>query len=232
MSSELAVVGLGRMSYGEALTLQRATANARIEGVLSRDALLIVEHPPVITLGRGFKPEHLPTSEEEIKSRGIELFDIERGGDITFHGPGQLVGYPIMDLNEHEPDLHKFLRKLEEMLMATLADVGIDANRREGLTGVWVGDRKIASIGIHVKKWVTWHGFAMNVATDLSFFDFIVPCGIKDVTMTSVLKELGERAPRDIWGRALDGVVLNFAQTFGQTPQAMTQEDLEALIAA
>ena len=232
MSSELAVVGLGRMSYGEALTLQRATANARIEGVLNRDALLIVEHPPVITLGRGFKPEHLPTSEEEIQSRGIELFDIERGGDITFHGPGQLVGYPIMDLNEHEPDLHKFLRKLEEMLMATLADVGIDANRREGLTGVWVGDRKIASIGIHVKKWVTWHGFAMNVATDLSFFDFIVPCGIKDVTMTSVLKELGERAPRDIWGRALDGVVLNFAQTFGQTPQAMTQEDLEALIAA
>ncbi len=226
MSADLLVVGLGRMAYSAALDLQRTLAEARIDRTVDRDMLLLVEHPPVVTLGRSFQRKHLPTPPEELERRGIELFDIERGGDITFHGPGQLVGYPIFDLTEHKPDLHLFLRQIEECVIKTVADAGIRAEGREGRTGVWVEDRKLASIGIHVKKWVTWHGFALNVLTDLSFFDLIVPCGIDEVVMTSMQKELQERAPRDLWARTLDGIVLGFCDVFGQTPQAVTAEEL------
>ncbi len=226
MSADLLVVGLGRMAYSAALDLQRTLAEARIDRTVDRDMLLLVEHPPVVTLGRSFQRKHLPTPPEELERRGIELFDIERGGDITFHGPGQLVGYPIFDLTEHKPDLHLFLRQIEECVIKTVADAGIRAECREGRTGVWVEDRKLASIGIHVKKWVTWHGFALNVLTDLSFFDLIVPCGIDEVVMTSMQKELQERAPRDLWARTLDGIVLGFCDVFGQTPQAVTAEEL------
>ena len=226
MSSELAVVGLGRIAYAEALELQRALAQARIEKTIDRDLLLLVEHPPVVTLGRGFQPGSLSTPREFLQARGIDLFEIDRGGDITFHGPGQLVGYPIYDLNEHRPDLHWFLRKLEDAIINGLSDLGIAGERREKYTGVWTGGKKIASIGIHVKQWVTWHGFALNVTTDLSYFDLIVPCGIPDVVMTSVHRELNERAPRDLWNRALDAVIIGFSETFGQRPQAMTLESL------
>ncbi len=230
MSADLLVVGLGRMAYGEGLELQRAFAEARIDRTVDRDMLLLVEHPPVITVGRSFQHANLPTSAEDLEQRGIEVFDIERGGDVTFHGPGQLVGYPIFDLTEHKQDLHLFLRQIEESLIRTVADVGIAAQRCEGKTGVWVEDRKLASIGIHVKKWVTWHGFALNVLTDLSFFDLIVPCGIEEVVMTSMQKELKERAPRDLWARALDGIVLGFCEVFGQTPQAVTLDDLKEVV--
>ena len=230
MSRDLAVVGLGRMAYEDALELQRGFARARIDKSIDRDMLLLVEHPPVVTTGRSFQPEHLPATPAQLAARGVTLFDIERGGDVTFHGPGQLVGYPIYDLAEHRCDLHWFLRQLENCLIAAVASVGIVGTRREGLTGVWVEDRKIASIGIHVKQWVTWHGFALNVATDLSYYDLIVPCGIDGVTMTSMHGELGERAPRDLWGRALDEVMLAFAETFDQTPQATRLEDLEPLL--
>jgi lipoate-protein ligase B len=226
MSNDLLVIGLGRMPYGEALTLQRRLAAARIDRTIPDDMLLLVEHPPVVTLGRSFQRQNLPTAPEELASRGIEFYDIERGGDVTFHGPGQLVGYPIYDLNDHTPDLHLFLRQIEESLIRMVGETGIAGRRRDGLTGVWVEDRKLASIGIHVKKWVTWHGFALNVLTDLSFFDLIIPCGIEDVEMTSMQRELAERAPRDLWGRALDGVMLAFCETFGQTPQAVAVEDL------
>ena len=227
MSGDLFVVGLSRMAYGETLALQRTLAEARIDGRVSNDMLLLVEHPPVVTLGRPFEKKNLRTPPEELAARGIELFDIERGGDVTFHGPGQLVGYPIYDLNEHKPDLHLFLRQIEECLIRTLGESGVAGRRREGLTGVWVEDRKIASIGIHVKKWITWHGFALNVLTDLSFFDLIVPCGIDEVVMTSMQKELAERAPHDLWARALDGVMLAFCEVFDQTPQAVTVEDIQ-----
>ena len=230
MSADLLVVGLGRMAYSAALDLQRTLAEARIDRTVDRDMLLLVEHPPVVTLGRSFQRKHLPTPPEELERRGIELFDIERGGDITFHGPGQLVGYPIFDLTEHKPDLHLFLRQIEECVIKTVADAGIRAEGREGRTGVWVEDRKLASIGIHVKKWVTWHGFALNVLTDLSFFDLIVPCGIDEVVMTSMQKELQERAPRDLWARALDGIVLGFCDVFGQTPQAVTVEEIKQVV--
>ena len=230
MSADLLVVGLGRMAYGEALKLQRAFAEARIDRTVDRDMLLLVEHLPVITLGRSFQHENLSTPPEDLEQRGIAVFDIERGGDVTFHGPGQLVGYPIFDLTEHKQDLHLFLRQIEASLIRTVAQVGIPAQRRDGQTGVWVEDRKLASIGIHVKKWVTWHGFALNVLTDLSFFDLIVPCGIEEVEMTSMQKELKERAPRDLWARALDGIVLGFCEVFGQTPQAVTLDDFREVV--
>ena len=219
MAGDLGVVALGRMPYGEALTLQRDLAARRIAGTVPHDLLLLVEHPPVITLGRGFRAEHLPTTTEALTARGIEVHEIERGGDVTFHGPGQLVGYPIFDLKTHRQDLHWFLRQMEQALIDALADVGVPGGRVDGYTGVWTGGRKIASIGIHVRQWVTWHGFALNVTTDLSYFDLIVPCGIPDVTMTSVQRELGGRAPRDLWNRMVDNVILGFSEVFGLRPQ-------------
>jgi lipoate-protein ligase B len=221
------VVGLDRRPYEDVLQLQREVARARLERRIDRDVLLLVEHPPVVTTGRSTDSAHLIANPEELARRGVALHDIERGGDVTYHGPGQLVGYPIYDLHEHTQDLHWYLRQLEGALIAALGGLGIDAERNEGLTGVWTGGRKIASIGIHVKQWVTWHGFALNVTTDLSAFDLIVPCGIDDVTMTSVQRELGERTPRDIWARTIDQVVLGFAETFDQVPQAA---DLDAIL--
>ena len=228
MSQEVWVVGLDRRSYDEVLQLQREVAKARIDGTIEQDVLLLVEHPPVITTGRSTDQAHLVTAADELARRGIALHDIERGGDVTYHGPGQLVGYPIYDLREHRQDLHWYLRQLEGALISALDGLGIEAGRSEGLTGVWTGGRKIASIGIHVKQWVTWHGFALNVTTDLSAFDLIVPCGIDGVTMTSVQRELGERTPRDVWARTIDQVVLGFADVFDQRPQAVSEEDLRA----
>ncbi len=226
MSTELAVLGLGRVSYEKALDLQRTLSQSRISGDVQRDMLLLVEHAPVVTLGRGSRPESLPTSREALEKRGIELFEIERGGDITFHGPGQLVGYPIFNLREHRQDLHWFLRQLEQSLIRALEDFGIKGERRRDYTGVWTQGRKIASIGIHVKQWVTWHGFALNVTTDLSYFDYIVPCGIPDVVMTSIQHELRERTPRDVWGMALNSVVLGCSEAFGMRPQAVELAEL------
>ena len=228
MSRELAIVTLGRMGYGEALALQRDLAARRLARTIDRDLLLLVEHPPVVTLGRGSQPEHLSTPREFLEGRGIEVHEIERGGDVTFHGPGQLVGYPIFDLAGHKRDLHWFLRGIEEALIVALAPFGIPGQRVAGYTGVWTAGRKIASIGIHVRQWVTWHGFALNVTTDLSYFDLIVPCGIPDVTMTSMQRELGERAPRDLWGRAHEHVVLGFAEVFDRRPQPIGIDELNA----
>src|SRR4029078_12373206 len=163
---------------------------ARIDGRLDEDVLLLVEHPPVVTLGRSSKDRHLLAGPQLLATRGVELFDVERGGDVTFHGPGQLVGYPIIDLKRHRQDLHWYLRQVEEALIRTLASYSIPAERNPGLTGVWTDGRKIASIGVHVRDWVTWHGLALNVTTDLSYFELIVPCGIEGVTMTSIANEL------------------------------------------
>jgi lipoyl(octanoyl) transferase len=157
-----------------------------------QDVLLLVEHPPVVTLGRSAKEQHLLASPELLNNRGVEVFEVERGGDVTFHGPGQLVGYPIIDLKRHKQDLHWYLRQVEESLIRALAFLGVEAERNPPYTGVWTSGatRKIASIGVHARDWVTWHGFALNVTTDLSFFDLIVPCGIQAVTMTSISREL------------------------------------------
>src|SRR3954463_10039458 len=187
---QLLVADLGTLPYAAALELQRAVARARISGAIDEDVLLLVEHPPVITLGRSSKAQHLLASPALLAARGVDLFEVERGGDVTFHGPGQLVGYPIVDLKRHKQDLHWYLRQVEEALIRGIATLGIAAERRAGLTGVWTQGRKLASIGVHARDWVTWHGFALNVTTDLSYFDLIVPCGIADVQMTSVAREI------------------------------------------
>jgi len=185
VSRTVAVVPLGRVPYLEGLELQRRLARERIAGRLDHDLLLLLEHPPVVTMGRGAHAEHL------IRPEGIDVVEVERGGDVTYHGPGQLVGYPIFDLRGHRQDLHWYLRTLEQALIEGLAILGIPAERNPGYTGVWTKGRKIASIGVHVKQWVTWHGFALNVSTDLGAFDRIVPCGIPGVEMTSVEREAG-----------------------------------------
>ena len=226
MSRELGVVGLDRMTYAEALALQRSLAQRRIEGAVDRDLLLLVEHNPVVTVGRSVGDGSPRPTAAALTRRGVELFEVERGGDVTFHGPGQLVGYPIFNLAEHRQDLHWFLRTLEGAVITALGELGVPGERREGYTGVWTSGRKIASIGIHVKQWVTWHGFALNVTTDLSYFDLIVACGIPGVVMTSVHQALNERAPRDLWNRALDAVILGFAEAFDQQPQALGAGDL------
>ena len=190
---ELWIADFGVRSYAEMLELQRAAARARISGELAQDVLILVEHPPVITLGRSSKDAHLVANPAQLQAGGVEVFEVERGGDVTFHGPGQLVGYPIVDLKRHRQDLHWYLRQVEETLIRALARFGIEGSRVPKYTGVWTGNRKIASIGVHARDWVTWHGFALNVSTELSYFDLIVPCGIPEVQMTSVERELLER---------------------------------------
>lgn len=219
LPDRLEVRDLGVVPYGEALELQRGLAADRIAGHIP-DTLLLLEHPPVITLGRGWKASSLPVDPDALRARGIEVFDIERGGDVTYHGPGQLVGYPIIDLNRHRPDLHWYLRSLEDVLISALSAFDITAERSTGYTGVWTGGRKIASIGIHVRQWVTWHGFALNVTTDLTPFSLIVPCGIPDVQMTSIERQArgraaGQARSADLGAEARTAVVAAFANTFG-----------------
>ena len=198
---QLLVCDLHSMPYADALALQRSVARARISGEIGEDLLLLVEHPPVVTLGRSSKERHLLASPALLAARGVELFEVERGGDVTFHGPGQLVGYPIVDLKRHKQDLHWYLRQVEEALIRAVAPLGIEGERSAGFTGVWTQGRKLASIGVHARDWVTWHGFALNVTTDLAFFDLIVPCGIAAVEMTSVARELSTpAAARDALG--------------------------------
>lgn len=188
-SPALWVCDLGLVEFDEALGLQRAAAKARIAGTLPEDLLLLCEHPAVVTLGRSSKAHHLLASPEALAARGIALREVERGGDVTLHAPGQLVGYTIVDLKRHRQDLHWYLRQVEEGLIRATAALGVTSGRRSGLTGTWVDDRKLASIGVHARDWVTWHGFALNVTTDLSLFDVMVPCGIADVQMTSLQAE-------------------------------------------
>ena len=238
----LVILDLGRVPYLEGLTLQRSLRERRIAGHLDRDVLLLLEHEPTVTLGRGTKEASLPCPPEELRRLGLTVAEVERGGDVTWHGPGQLVGYPILDLGGHRRDLHWYLRQVEEALMETLAALGIPSERRPGYTGVWTRGRKIASIGVHVRQWVTAHGFAINVTNDLRDFDLIVPCGISGVEMTSVTRELGGSAARndgsavrrlslpraergggsaeeaDLWRQTVDTVSASFARVFGLEP--------------
>ena len=212
MGRELAVEWLGRVPYADALELQRKSVEARRAGA-SGDRLLLLEHPPVLTLGRGASDRHLLADAAELSRRGIELHRVSRGGDITYHGPGQLVGYLIVDLDARSArDVHLFLRGIESALREALAGLGVPSHTRPGYTGVFAGSdpdpeagtdaggrpRKIASIGVGIRRWVTYHGFALNVDLDLAAFDAIVPCGLDFVEMTSVARELGAGAPPDL----------------------------------
>jgi lipoyl(octanoyl) transferase len=212
---ELAVEWLGRVPYGEALALQEEAVAARRAG-RSGDRLLLLEHPPVVTLGRSSRLENLLVAPETLARRGVELFETARGGDVTYHAPGQLVGYLVTDLAASgRPDVHRFLREVEERLLSALARLGVAGRRIDGRTGVFVDDpegppRKIASIGVGLRSWVTWHGFALNVSVDLAGFAAIVPCGLRDVVMTSVSEERADSIP-DLDARARSAVTHAFA---------------------
>lgn len=190
---------LGQLAYDNAHHLQRELWAKRVAGQIP-DQLLLLQHPPAITLGRNALTDknvcptriskHVLASKERLERLGVQLVETDRGGDVTYHGPGQLVGYPIIDLKPDRMDVLRYLRDLETVLIRTLEEFGIRARRRDGYTGVWVEDRKIASIGVKISRWVTYHGFALNVNTDLSAFDLIVPCGIQGVRVTSMKEEL------------------------------------------
>jgi lipoyl(octanoyl) transferase len=202
MSRPCVLRELGRIRYGDALALQNQLATERKQG-LTPDHLLLLEHPHVITMGRNGHDENLLASGEVLDRAGIEFFPTDRGGDVTYHGPGQLVGYPILDLRDWKRDVGAYVRAIEQTLIDTLADYGIEAGRIPKLTGVWAGGRKIAAIGVHLSRWVTSHGFALNVSTDLSYFQYIVPCGLtRPVTSMAALgirtslDEVGQRVAR------------------------------------
>lgn len=203
---------LGTVAYADALGIQADLVRQRRAGEIT-DTLLLLEHPHVITLGSGSHEEHVLLGPEERAARGIELFPTGRGGDVTYHGPGQLVGYPILDLKPDRQDLHRYLRDLEEALILALAGFGLVAGRKDGLTGAWVEDRKLAAIGVRVSSgWITSHGFALNVCTDLSFFGAIVPCGIRQHGVGSLSGELGRPVSmEEAEAATLDGL----ARVFG-----------------
>lgn len=236
---QLLVASLGVIPYAAALDLQRAAAKARLDGRLEQDLLILLEHPSVVTFGRSAKEQNLLLTREALAKRGVEFFEVERGGDVTFHGPGQLVGYPIIDLKRHKEDLHWYLRQVEQVMIDALATIGIAADRNPGKTGVWTNGRKIASIGVHARQWVTWHGFALNVTTDLSAFDLMVPCGIPDVVMTSVERELLESkdapcraAPPTLADDVRAAVTTSTAKLFDLIPAPIGADELRAIVAA
>jgi lipoyl(octanoyl) transferase len=220
--SPLLVRWLGRVPYADGLALQERTVRERRDGVVP-DTLLLLEHPPVITLGRGSHAEHVLLDDTERDRRGIELFECGRGGDVTFHGPGQLVGYPILALTGRRRDAHRYLRDLESALIDAVAGLGVRAGRVEGLTGIWVGDEKLAAIGVRLSTgWITSHGFALNVSTDLAGFSTIVPCGIGDRGVTSLDRLTGtdHRLP-DVAARCARAL----AEVFGLEPTLPAAED-------
>jgi lipoyl(octanoyl) transferase len=205
----------GLVPYRSAFEMQKRLEEARHAALLP-DVLLLLEHPPVYTRGRRSASGELPMGEDWYRAQGIDIVDTDRGGQITYHGPGQLVGYPIMSLKPFRDDVHQFVRRMECAIIASLADVGIEAGPIEGLTGVWTHEpRKIASIGLHVNRGVTTHGFAINVNNDLQPFEWIVPCGIENCRMTSVARELHAEFDMD---RFMDIVMREFAVAYGRTP--------------
>ena len=250
----IAVLHLGTVDYGTALNLQQSLVDLRKRERIP-DLLLLLEHPPVITFGRNASQKNLLASSEVLKRRGVELFESNRGGDVTFHGPGQLVGYPIFDLRGFSPRLGavEFVRRVEEALIRTCGDLGIPSERICGLTGVWTqgsasidqppdshidtrcskmsehtGQKKIAAIGVHISRGITSHGFALNVTTDLDYFKLIVPCGISDRPVTSIARELEGRRPLPEMEKIAHSVSLNFGRVFAR--QMLWLESLDALL--
>jgi lipoate-protein ligase B len=210
---ELSILRPGRLSYADGLALQEELVRQRRAGEIP-DTLVLLEHTHVVTLGTGATMDHVLLSEEDRAERGIDLFRTGRGGDVTYHGPGQLVGYPILDLKPDRCDLHRYLRDIEAVLMDVLGDFGLTGERIDGLTGVWASGRKLAAIGVRVSSgWITSHGFALNVNTDLSFFNTIVPCGITDRAVGSISGELGRPVEMT---RVDERVETRFRQRFGE----------------
>jgi lipoyl(octanoyl) transferase len=207
---------LGSVPYAEALELQQHLVNARKAGTIP-DQLLLLQHPPVITLGATVRSDrsHVLASPEDLNAAGVELFEAGRGGDVTYHGPGQLVGYPILDLRPDRCDVHRYVRDLEHVMIDAASEFGIVATRVSGLTGAWVEGDKLAAIGVRIARWITSHGFALNVTTDLSHFDYIVPCGITGRGVTSLGRLLGRNV---LMPEVENAVLRSFARVFNRSP--------------
>jgi len=218
VSRRLVIRRLGRIGYADGVDLQKALVQQRVAGEID-DTLLLVEHPPVITLGvktRG-NLANVRADAEALAAQGVAIHESGRGGDVTYHGPGQLVGYPIIDLKPDRQDVHRYVRDLEEVLIRAAADFGLEAGRSKGFSGAWVGDAKLAAIGVRISRWVTSHGFALNVTTDLAGFGLIVPCGITDRGVTSLSALLGRDVPM---ADAERSVVTHFAAVFDRETAA------------
>ncbi|MBN1652737.1 MAG: lipoyl(octanoyl) transferase LipB [Deltaproteobacteria bacterium] len=209
---DLAVHLLGRVDYGGSLDLQERLLQARISDDIS-DSLLLLEHEPVITMGFSAKQEHLLQTNSALRDRGIEVIKVSRGGDVTYHGPGQLVAYAIVDLKPNQRDVKRYVWNLEEVLLRVTTVFGLSARRIENLHGIWIEDRKIGAVGVRIKRWVTMHGFSLNVSTDLSAYDLIVPCGIEDKQVTSLQRELQQNIKMDT---AFHLTAEKFAEVFGR----------------
>jgi lipoate-protein ligase B len=225
---ECLIVELGQIRYAEAYALQRALVTARKADEVP-DVLLLCEHPHVITLGRNGKREHLLASEQLLRQMGVEFSESNRGGDITYHGPGQVVGYPIVKLSEIRRDVGWYVRQLEEVMIRTTADFGVTAERLQGKTGIWVqvsgaGEEKLGAIGVHLSRWVTSHGLAYNVSTDLRYFELIVPCGLIGRRATSLEKLLGCAVPREDVASRMAG---HFGDIFGLDMHVATRKQIE-----
>ncbi len=214
---------LGLVDYADGLRLQKERVAQRKAGEIP-DTLLLLEHPHVYTLGRNARRENLLVSVEALRARGAQVFETDRGGDVTYHGPGQLVGYPILDLTQHRRDLAWYMRSLEEVFIGVAHDFGVEAGRVAGARGVWVGDEKLVAMGVHVSRWVTSHGFAFNVNTDLGYFEWIVPCGLRDKGVTSLAKLLGRAVEMRL---VAEKVVKHFGVVFGLEMEGSRKSKVE-----
>jgi lipoyl(octanoyl) transferase len=208
---------LGRVRYADGLALQERLVRERQAGAIA-DTLLLLEHDPVFTLGRNARSENVLFPADELRDRGYDVFEAGRGGDVTYHGPGQVVGYPILDLSPDRRDVHRYVRDLEDVMIRTCADYGIAAQRVEGRTGCWVGPEKIGAIGVRIARWVTSHGFAFNVRNDLAPFGLIVPCGIRDGGVTSLARLLGNEPALD---EVMDRLAGHLMAVFGRHATAL-----------
>lgn len=218
MKQELQIIDLGRTRYASAWALQKELVQKRADSTVP-DCLLLTEHEPVITMGRGTDRRNLLVSEKVLTERGVDVHEVERGGDITFHGPGQTVMYPIIDLRERGRDVHRYLRDLEQIVIEALADVGLAASIKESLTGIWVDDHKVGAIGVAVSRWITYHGVAVNVSNDLDYFKLINPCGITQYPVGSVSQLVG----REIKAAHFNDLLVHFfVEYFGYEPVKIT----------
>jgi lipoic acid synthetase len=224
MRKGMLLLNLGLEPYSRAIDLQHRLVAARREGQIG-DVLILLEHPPVITLGRRGDKRNIVASGELLARLGIEVHRVERGGDVTYHGPGQLVGYPILDLRGHRQDVGWYMHSLEEVLIRALSDFGVEAGRMEGRIGVWIGDKNIAALGARIEEWIAYHGFALNVSLDLSHFDLIIPCGYRGMGVTSIEEVLGE-APE--MSEVRKSVAQRFGQVFGVEIREAAVEELFA----
>lgn len=214
---------LGQVGYAVALEIQRNAVAQRKAGTIP-DTLFLLEHPHVYTLGRNTKKENMLRTPEWLAAHGVEVFETDRGGDITYHGPGQLVGYPILDLTQHRRDISWYMRSLEEVFIRVAQGFGIEAGRFAGVPGVWVGNDKLVAMGVHISRWVTSHGFAFNVNTDLHYFEWIVPCGLHDKGVTSLARLLGRQFEMDA---VIERVIDHFGRVFGLEMQITRQPMVE-----